>query len=401
MELRELLAHLGRRLWLLVIIPVAALLLVLGLNAPSGTQYTSSVNLRATNPIGDPTVASINLVAGSLVNAATNDEVVTKIAQAAGVSADRVGKTLSANRIADTELVHVSYSDSDQAVVDKVIQAAPAAMQDAAFAPALNQARVAQTEGQEHPRHRPRRVGEGAEVDRVTNPTVSTKPTSEATSLRVALATAKGRPDTVTTKPIGDALKAARAEEITAAQAELAAPQYAVDNARRGLAARRPSATSAPVQAASVAESISTDVTPLDWKTRRPAPRGLGRPHRPRADPAARHPEVLRRSRAGNDDEYYTQEGPGASPSCPVTPRSGFSMSGTGRSGSTIVANALGALDDAVSVGESALPWERGITENRLYGCGQRFANCPGLAAGPRHGAYQTDVPNAHGCIAA
>ncbi|GAA1776147.1 hypothetical protein [Nostocoides vanveenii] len=313
MELRELLAHLGRRLWLLVIIPVAALLLVLGLNAPSGTQYTSSVNLRATNPIGDPTVASINLVAGSLVNAATNDEVVTKIAQAAGVSADRVGKTLSANRIADTELVHVSYSDSDQAVVDKVIQAAPAAMQDAAFAPALNQARVAQTEAKST------LDTALAELEKVQKSTGVTNPdreyqaaTSEATSLRVALATAKGRPDTVTTKPIEDALKSAqkRADEITAAQAELAAPQYAVDNARQGLAARTQALGDINARkAASVAESISTDVTPLDWKTsvlRRAVSAvliGLAL-----AILLLAIPEVLRRSRAGSDDEYYTQE---------------------------------------------------------------------------------------------
>lgn len=52
-------------------------------------------------------------------------------------------------------------------------------------------------------------------------------------------------------------------------------------------------------------------------------------------------------------------------------------VGGTGRSGSTVVANALGAMNDAISVGELRYLWERGITENRLCGCGQPFADCP------------------------
>ena len=76
MELRELLSHLGRRLWLLVIIPLAALLAVIGLNAPNGTKSSSTVDLRVVNPTGDQTAAAVNLVAGSLVNAVRSDAVV-------------------------------------------------------------------------------------------------------------------------------------------------------------------------------------------------------------------------------------------------------------------------------------------------------------------------------------
>ena len=52
-------------------------------------------------------------------------------------------------------------------------------------------------------------------------------------------------------------------------------------------------------------------------------------------------------------------------------------VGGTGRSGSTVVANALGGLDDAVSVGEVRFLWERGIVQNRLCSCGEPFATCP------------------------
>ena len=313
MELRELLARLGRRLWLLVIIPLAALLLVLGLNAPSGTKYTSSVNLRATNPIGDPTVASINLVAGSLVNAATSDEVLDNIAKTAGVPTDRVRDGLSANRIADTELVHITFADSDQAIVEKVMQAVPSAVQEQAFAPALRQAQVAADEAQ---KGLDSAIAELAAVQKKTGLTNADREyqaaASEVTSLKVALATAKGRPDTVTTKPIEDALKAAqdRVDEITEAQAEFTAPEYAVDNARGALADRTAAVSDIKArQAASITESIETDVTQLPWRTeflRRAVSAaliGLAL-----AVLLLAIPEVLRRSREGSDDELISRD---------------------------------------------------------------------------------------------
>lgn len=313
MELRELLTRLGRRLWLLVIIPVAALLLVLGLNAPSGTKYTSSVNLRATNPIGDPTVASINLVAGSLVNAATSDEVLDDIAKTAGVPTDRVRDGLSANRIADTELVHITFADSDQEIVEKVMQAVPSAVQEQAFAPALRQAQVAADEAQ---KGLDSAIAELAAVQKKTGLTNADREyqaaASEVTSLKVALATAKGRPDTVTTKPIEDALKAAqdRVDEITEAQAEFTAPEYAVDNARGALADRTAAVSDIKArQAASITESIETDVTQLPWRTeflRRAVSAaliGLAL-----AVLLLAIPEVLRRSREGSDDELISRD---------------------------------------------------------------------------------------------
>ncbi len=52
-------------------------------------------------------------------------------------------------------------------------------------------------------------------------------------------------------------------------------------------------------------------------------------------------------------------------------------VTGTGRSGSTVAANLLGEADGAVSVGELRYVFERGIVEDRLCGCGERFSACP------------------------
>lgn len=52
-------------------------------------------------------------------------------------------------------------------------------------------------------------------------------------------------------------------------------------------------------------------------------------------------------------------------------------VGGTGRSGSTVLANVLGEVPGLVSVGEVRFLWERGILQDRLCGCGDHFSECP------------------------
>jgi len=50
---------------------------------------------------------------------------------------------------------------------------------------------------------------------------------------------------------------------------------------------------------------------------------------------------------------------------------------GSGRNGSTIMANVLGSAAGAVNLGELQWVWERGVSQNRICGCGVRFDHCP------------------------
>lgn len=51
-------------------------------------------------------------------------------------------------------------------------------------------------------------------------------------------------------------------------------------------------------------------------------------------------------------------------------------LGGTGRSGSTVLANLLGETEGFVSVGEVRFLWDRGMREHRLCGCGVPFDRC-------------------------
>jgi hypothetical protein len=51
-------------------------------------------------------------------------------------------------------------------------------------------------------------------------------------------------------------------------------------------------------------------------------------------------------------------------------------LAGSGRSGSTVLANVLGSLDGVFCGGEIRYLWERGLRDNRLCGCGSPFRQC-------------------------
>jgi hypothetical protein len=52
-------------------------------------------------------------------------------------------------------------------------------------------------------------------------------------------------------------------------------------------------------------------------------------------------------------------------------------IGGWGRSGSTLLASMLGEVPRMTPVGELRYIWERGLHDDELCGCGERFGECP------------------------
>lgn len=51
-------------------------------------------------------------------------------------------------------------------------------------------------------------------------------------------------------------------------------------------------------------------------------------------------------------------------------------VAGTSRCGSTLLSTVLGQVDDVFAAGELCYIWDRGLQENSLCGCGERFEDC-------------------------
>jgi len=75
------------------------------------------------------------------------------------------------------------------------------------------------------------------------------------------------------------------------------------------------------------------------------------------------------------DEEKTRPRHPGPSPAGAETPV--LFVLGSGRSGSTVLANLLGEADGHVSVGEVRYLWERALVGGRPCGCGQLVHACP------------------------
>ena len=61
----------------------------------------------------------------------------------------------------------------------------------------------------------------------------------------------------------------------------------------------------------------------------------------------------------------------------PTRPTRVIYISGTGRSGSTLVGNAVGSFPDALSVGEVKLGFRRGLVDGGFCGCRELVRECP------------------------
>lgn len=87
--------------------------------------------------------------------------------------------------------------------------------------------------------------------------------------------------------------------------------------------------------------------------------------------PASRADEATRRAATPDGERSPEDAGPSPSPVKVVY------IAGIGRSGSTLVARALGASRGLTAVGEAMHFFGRGLTNNELCGCGRPVRECP------------------------
>ena len=73
--------------------------------------------------------------------------------------------------------------------------------------------------------------------------------------------------------------------------------------------------------------------------------------------------------RGSSEDPQARSQGDPAAATRPDRPTRVVYVSGTGRSGSTLLGNAIGSLPGALSVGEVKLGFRRGVAEGGTCGC--------------------------------
>src|SRR5205085_11955382 len=64
-------------------------------------------------------------------------------------------------------------------------------------------------------------------------------------------------------------------------------------------------------------------------------------------------------------------------PNLMTAPAQVLLIAGSGRSGSTLLDLLMAGVDGCTAVGELRYLWQRGVVEDRLCGCGERFSACP------------------------
>src|ERR1700732_3473702 len=75
-------------------------------------------------------------------------------------------------------------------------------------------------------------------------------------------------------------------------------------------------------------------------------------------------------------------------------------IAGTGRSGSTVLANILGEVEGVFAAGEVRYLWQRGLKENRLCGCGLTVRECPVWSKVLAQAGYLDDPRRVDGALA-
>ncbi len=337
MELRELLRRLGRRLWILVIVPIVAVGVMVPLASQDPTKYGATATVSVSVPSGQESAANLNQAIASITSAAVSQGVLASVAESSGATAAQIEGGLSTRRIGTSELVEFTYVDTDKAVVAKVIDAMPKAAQEAVFASIVRQAEKTEDLAKKSYDSALSKLADVRKSTGLILPEAAYQAKStEVTQLRVALVTALTRPDTQTSEPIAAALATAEKElaALGPKVTEFSQPQFELDRARQAQAtaagdlldvqSRRDSAEAATATGQVVAQARSTDLVRVAASA---AVIGFAI-----AVLLLLLSELLRRSRRTSDDEIAGADGPDNGSDGPQLPGDGSGAGAAERS---------------------------------------------------------------------
>jgi uncharacterized protein involved in exopolysaccharide biosynthesis len=124
-EIRDYASQLGWRLWILVLLPLAAGGAAFGLLADTPRQYEADAILTVpSSVVGSSSSGSVAQYMANFEQAIVSEPVIEDVVDEVGVDASDVRDTLTATQLGNSNLVRVSYRGSDPDVASRIVDVA-------------------------------------------------------------------------------------------------------------------------------------------------------------------------------------------------------------------------------------------------------------------------------------
>lgn len=253
MEIRDFLRG-GSRLALLILVPLLAMAAAFALSTDRAPDYRAVATVALTPPSGQTGGASLAQAVETFQSALETDAIIAEAAEASGVPAGVVAQAVSSRRLGSSSVVEVVYEGQQRPEVDEILRAQVSAAMDLVFGGELQAAEQQRDLAQERFEAATEAYGTAQEEAGVVLAEESLRSKlSEVSQLRVAIAQAESRGDSV--QPLTEALDTAEGEldSLTQANVALEQPAFQVERARTELAdaTQRVNETQARFQASS------------------------------------------------------------------------------------------------------------------------------------------------------
>jgi hypothetical protein len=238
MEFSEMLRRAGRRLWLLVLIPLLGVGAVLGvgLSGDDQPQYRAIATVVVTPPSGADTAAAVAQSVDGFRSALTAQLVLESASQAVDVPVKEIRDDLSSRRIGASNIVEVTYAGPRQDKAAQLLTAQVTQAQKLLFAPAIAAAERERVAAEADYEKAEKTLADLREKTGLTLAAEDYRAAAaEVTQLKVALVQGDAR--LTGTGPIRSALASAqsRLDTLSGRVRDFQEAEFAVDNARSRL----------------------------------------------------------------------------------------------------------------------------------------------------------------------